>query len=929
MAATKAQIGALYVGYFNRGADPEGLNYWLSQTQLSLVEIANSFAVQPEAVALYPFLAAPNLQSIPAIDQFITSIYQNVFERVPDAAGLVFWRNEILNGKPPGRVVVDIESGAVGDDKIVLDRKTEVSVYYAEKFALSGDTPWVAEDDIDGAREALDGSRAFWLSPTAVAQAKANVDALVADSFSETFDLTPGTDDIVGSSANDEFNAPAIQTGGVQLETLNTTDSLDGAGGRNTLTAQLIAPFVVPKLLANIQEVNIDGPPGLFLPFISPVIDVINADAIDTFRFRNPTQDITVNNLQTALNLIEILDDSFGGNDFTINHIGDALDGLFDVLQVNLENDGAGDTALNLNHASGGYDEIHINSGGPVDNFLELNASPARLIITGDGGASLTLRGDALNLSTLDSLDSTGLLDPAGLDARFFGGFPGDLTSIDTGEGPDRLVFVGGTAGNVTVNTNGGDDYINFYQHTGNVVLNAGTGDDYVEIDTTGNATAHGGDGDDYLEFDVTGAVNTTGGSGNDEFFFVAQPGGAVSFGGNDFADGGPGVDNLTLEVFGAVDRQLLQHGAGITTIESITHVGELSGGAADLLVNMAQAGSAPLVILEGTYSDDVKVTNLRNDQTIEVRSDIADDLDLTHLAAALEIFNIVINGGVTVGELKTAGFDPDVVNINSIGGGVNEFTDVSDVFGDLFITGNTDLVLGDDYANGYAFSIFPPGGFVDAGAFTGDLTIWAQGTVQTFIGGSGNDQFNGGGGDDQFDLSHGGSDTVRFISFEAGGGTPLNNGLLFQNIDTGFNVANDTIELSIGDIGLFGSDGNAAVAPILELNVIQNSAHVTGAPPVNFLLFTTAVVGAVDAQSGFDTAIGGGEVEVDGGVNNLLGAFYDQTNQQAVLFAIDAEDGGSDNNKIDAGDDVDVVAVVGMSYTDFLAIGSSLELIA
>jgi hypothetical protein len=59
MAATKAQIAALYVGYFNRGADPEGLNYWLGQTQMSVVEIANSFAVQPEAKATYAYLAAP------------------------------------------------------------------------------------------------------------------------------------------------------------------------------------------------------------------------------------------------------------------------------------------------------------------------------------------------------------------------------------------------------------------------------------------------------------------------------------------------------------------------------------------------------------------------------------------------------------------------------------------------------------------------------------------------------------------------------------------------------------------------------------------------------------------------------------------------------------------------------------------------------
>lgn len=48
-------IGQLYVGYFGRAADPVGLDYWVTQLQggMSLAAIANSFAVQPEATALY------------------------------------------------------------------------------------------------------------------------------------------------------------------------------------------------------------------------------------------------------------------------------------------------------------------------------------------------------------------------------------------------------------------------------------------------------------------------------------------------------------------------------------------------------------------------------------------------------------------------------------------------------------------------------------------------------------------------------------------------------------------------------------------------------------------------------------------------------------------------------------------------------------
>jgi len=107
-------IGQLYVGYFGRAADPDGLNYCINQLNggMSLHAIANSFAVQPEATALYSFLAAPEVGDPVA---FITSIYQQLFNRGPDAAGLAYWVNQlVVQGTPPGLMVLNIISGAQG-----------------------------------------------------------------------------------------------------------------------------------------------------------------------------------------------------------------------------------------------------------------------------------------------------------------------------------------------------------------------------------------------------------------------------------------------------------------------------------------------------------------------------------------------------------------------------------------------------------------------------------------------------------------------------------------------------------------------------------------------------------------------------------------------------------------------------------------------
>ena len=52
---------------------------------LPLAKIAQSFSVQPEATALYPFLVHPTQASEAA---FLGSVYSNIFNRPIDAAGL-------------------------------------------------------------------------------------------------------------------------------------------------------------------------------------------------------------------------------------------------------------------------------------------------------------------------------------------------------------------------------------------------------------------------------------------------------------------------------------------------------------------------------------------------------------------------------------------------------------------------------------------------------------------------------------------------------------------------------------------------------------------------------------------------------------------------------------------------------------------------
>ncbi|NKX42446.1 DUF4214 domain-containing protein [Rhodobacteraceae bacterium R_SAG2] len=252
--ATQAQIDQivqLYIGYFDRAPNPAGLAYWINELDnnpdMSYLDIAQSFSVQPEATGLYPFLANPQVASPEA---FITAVYLNLFNRAPDAAGLAYWEGELAAGKSPGRMIIDIQSGAqdsaAGQDLTILNNKTEVALDWVQSTAdIPGFSYFNEDGSINAAAEAsakgvLDGVDA---TPESVAEGKAETDAYVAG-YGETpagsTVLTVGVDDLTGTSGDDVFTAPLAQNElGAVTNTFESGDSLDGGEGMDTLNADL------------------------------------------------------------------------------------------------------------------------------------------------------------------------------------------------------------------------------------------------------------------------------------------------------------------------------------------------------------------------------------------------------------------------------------------------------------------------------------------------------------------------------------------------------------------------------------------------------------------------------------------------------------------------------------------------------------------
>ena len=127
---TKEEVAKLYVATFNRAPDITGLNYWAYDSGLSIYNIAKSFFEQSETQTLYP-TGTPNTE-------FITSVYQNLFNRTPDAEGLNYWDDELSNDRiSKENFIQAVINGAkntdVSRDIDILNNKTTVGLNYADE----------------------------------------------------------------------------------------------------------------------------------------------------------------------------------------------------------------------------------------------------------------------------------------------------------------------------------------------------------------------------------------------------------------------------------------------------------------------------------------------------------------------------------------------------------------------------------------------------------------------------------------------------------------------------------------------------------------------------------------------------------------------------------------------------------------------------
>jgi hypothetical protein len=129
MTIAAEQIEGLYLAYFGRPADPGGLAFYLSNPSTDIWAVAQAFSVSAESQALYgtTFNASA-----------VNAIYENLFNRTAEAAGVSYWTDEVAAGHlTAAGAAFAILLGAQNNDRTTINNKLAVCTAFTDAI----DTP--------------------------------------------------------------------------------------------------------------------------------------------------------------------------------------------------------------------------------------------------------------------------------------------------------------------------------------------------------------------------------------------------------------------------------------------------------------------------------------------------------------------------------------------------------------------------------------------------------------------------------------------------------------------------------------------------------------------------------------------------------------------------------------------------------------------
>jgi hypothetical protein len=126
-------VNAYYLAYYGRPADPAGLAYWtavLEKSNGDASSIVSAFASSAEATARFGGASASDR---------ISDVYQQLFGRAPDKAGLDYWVKAIESGQlSVANAAIEIMNGAQKADETTSTLRKEVAAQFTAEVKASG-----------------------------------------------------------------------------------------------------------------------------------------------------------------------------------------------------------------------------------------------------------------------------------------------------------------------------------------------------------------------------------------------------------------------------------------------------------------------------------------------------------------------------------------------------------------------------------------------------------------------------------------------------------------------------------------------------------------------------------------------------------------------------------------------------------------------
>jgi hypothetical protein len=697
MAASQyyEQVQEAYLAYYGRPADPAGLAYWAAQLNAAngnMSAIINAFGNSAESTALY---------GGSSVAAQVNAIYETLFGRQADVAGLNYYVNGINNGTfTLASVALNIYNGAQGSDATELAAK----LAYADAFtdavgqSTAAQVGYVGTVAANTARAAVAGV----VDTNSEASAIASLPATLANiDIGPAVYLTAGADNITGSNIVGSLTPYAVDGVG---PTLNYNDVITGTNGSTNNTLTLNDDYaegndVIPlgAKISNIQNIVLqtqgnagtdyddDTGTAFNTSGIAGVLNVTVTSAGSGVDFVQAAGTTAVNvTHQSSAGEVVV----FGGSSVDVTSNGSDGVQIGSVSVANVDPTGAvtvTETGIGADVSVFGGTTVNVNDSGPYGNIVV--GAPVVLTSSPEPTGAVTVNSTGISTSV-----------------EVFGGTDVTVNTVGSGLGSSADVTIGAIGPNEQV-----------YAPTGNVTVSVNEATAYQYDTATGITTSYESD------VSILGGANVS----------VTTNAGNVTIGGDDL--------NGSSEVAIAG-----QNPTGTVSVTDTSDYGVVTVyGGTDVTVNSVGAhGNEGAAVVIGAFADNGQVFAPTGNVVVNVNQATAYEAE--NLSSFESDVSILGGANVTVttnaGDVTIGDNAPNATDTGALAGqnptGVVKVTDTSDL-GNVVVYGGTNVTVN------------AAGGYVQVGSYDyneGDPYVTAPtGTVTVTDTGPVTDSYSGG----------------------------------------------------------------------------------------------------------------------------------------------------------------------------------------